>query len=112
MEYQAGWKIHDVACAPLTIGPPWLTTLATPDVRLEADVPVAVSSPALVVNDEPAVPRPTTPPPRARNASSAARLGAVSVFGFSVPPTTSTSTSAVSTVLSVAAVAARLSKPT
>ena len=60
-----------------------------------------------MVNDEPAVPRPTTPPPRARNASSAARLGAVSVAGFSVPPTTSTSTSAVSVVDSVVAVAAR-----
>ena len=75
-------------CAPLTTGPPWLTTLATPLTRLPPAVPVAVSRPALVVNAEPAVPRPTTPPPRARNASSAARLAALSVAGFSVPPTT------------------------
>ena len=33
-EYQTGGKIHAYGCAPLTTGPPWLTTFVTPLTRL------------------------------------------------------------------------------
>ena len=79
--------------------------------RPAAAVPVTLSSGALLANCEPAVPRPTTPPPRARNAFSAARFAVFRLVGFNPAPTSSTSTSFVSVVVSVVVVTARPSKP-